>query len=112
MPARFRRRLIALGSGDPTRAICSTLIAQAFESVGYPILPEIMLEKIDDPACRDCYREIMHIRHYSLIAPRDFDISPYFAIIKPALSAALNFKARATPAIVRKPSALEAPSVA
>ena len=31
VPSRFRRRMIALGSGDPTRAICSTLIAQAFE---------------------------------------------------------------------------------
>ena len=93
VPSRFRRRLIALGSGDPTRAICSTLIAQAFESVGYPILPEITLEKLDDPACSDCYREILHVRHHSLIAPRDFDISPYFAIIKPALSGAFDFKA-------------------
>ena len=39
VPARFRRRMIALGSGDPTRAICSTLIAQAFGLVRYPILP-------------------------------------------------------------------------
>ena len=28
-----------------------------------------------------------------LIAPRDFDISPYFAIVKPALSGAFDFKA-------------------
>ena len=41
VPASWRRRMIALGSGEPTRAICSTLIAQAFESVGYPILPEV-----------------------------------------------------------------------
>jgi hypothetical protein len=88
LPTRLRRRLIALGSGDPTKAICSTLIAQAFESVGYPILPAVVLEKLDDPACRDCYREILHIRHYSLIAPRDFDISPYFAIVKPGLPSA------------------------
>ena len=27
VPSRLRRRLIALGSGDPTRAICSTVIA-------------------------------------------------------------------------------------
>ena len=97
VPSRLRRRLIALGSGDPTRAICSTLIAQAFESVGYPILPEIMLEKLDDPACSDCYREIMHVRHHSLIAPRDFDISPYFAVIKPAHAGAFDFTALAWP---------------
>lgn len=37
VPLQWRRRLLALGSGDPTRAICSTLIAQAFQSVRYPI---------------------------------------------------------------------------
>ncbi len=97
VPSRLRRRLIALGSGDPTRAICSTLIAQAFESVGYPILPEVVLEKLDDPACSDCYREILHVRHHSLIAPRDFDISPYFAVIKPAHAGAFDFTALAWP---------------
>ena len=40
-PVRWRRRLLAFGSGDPTRAICSTLIAEAFEQIRYPILPEI-----------------------------------------------------------------------
>ena len=30
VPFRYRRRLLEMGSGDPTRAICSTLIAQAF----------------------------------------------------------------------------------
>lgn len=30
VPVRWRRRMIALGSGEPTRAICSTLIAEAF----------------------------------------------------------------------------------
>jgi hypothetical protein len=29
--------------------------------------------------------EILHIRHSSLYAPRDFDVSPYFCIIKPTL---------------------------
>src|SRR5690606_17998137 len=41
VPTRFRRRMIALGSGEPTRAICSTLIAQAFQLVRYPILPRV-----------------------------------------------------------------------
>ncbi len=85
VPVRWRRRMIAFGSGDPSRAICSTLIAQAFQSVAYPILPEVRLEKSSDPACNDCYREVLHIRHYSLFAPRDFDISPYFEVVKPNL---------------------------
>lgn len=82
LPVSWRRRALALGSGDPTRAICSSLIAQAFQSVNYPILPEISEEHPIDPASQ---REILHIRHYSLYAPRDFDLSPYFEIVKPAL---------------------------
>ena len=91
VPVRWRRRMIAFGSGDPSRAICSTLIAQAFQSVRYPILPEVSLERSDDPACNDCYREVLHIRHHSLFTPRDFDISPYFEVVKPSL---LNFDYR------------------
>ena len=41
VPQRWRRRMIALGSGDPTKMICSALIAQAFDAVRYPILPKI-----------------------------------------------------------------------
>ena len=41
VPQRWRRRLMALGSGHPTRIICSALIAQAFEIVRYPILPKV-----------------------------------------------------------------------
>lgn len=82
---RRRRRLFALGSGDPTRAICSTLIAQAFQSVGYPILPEV--DRIPNGECDDCTDEILHIRHHSLFAPRDFDLSPFFEIVKPRVAA-------------------------
>jgi hypothetical protein len=85
VPIRWRRRLLALGSGDPTKAICSSLIAQAFQSIRYPILPESVVAKSKDPACMDCYNEFLHIRHHSLFAPRDFDISPYFQVIKPTL---------------------------
>lgn len=86
VPSSWRRRMIALGSGEPTKAICSTLIAQAFQSIRYPILPEVTQELIDDPDCRDCVRDILHIRHHSLFTPRDFDVSPYFEIVKPTLA--------------------------
>ncbi|MEK6735748.1 MAG: YiiX/YebB-like N1pC/P60 family cysteine hydrolase [Pseudomonadota bacterium] len=91
VPTRFRRRLLALGSGDPTRAICSTLIAQAFESVLYPILPEIERAWSDDPMHADCYAEIYRIRHHSLYTPRDFDISPFFDIIKPTIENGFDY---------------------
>ena len=35
VPVRWRRRMIAFGSGDPTRAICSTMIAEAYGSIRY-----------------------------------------------------------------------------
>jgi hypothetical protein len=85
VPRRWRRQLLALGSGDPTRAICSTLIAQAFQSIDYPILPDIYVEGELGAQARADYREWLHIRHYSLYAPRDFDVSPYFEIVKPVL---------------------------
>jgi hypothetical protein len=86
VPVRWRRRLIALGSGDPTRAICSTLIAQAFQSVRYPILPRIVCASWQRQAeSVYCQSEILHIRHHSLYAPRDFDLSPYFRIVKPMI---------------------------
>ncbi len=92
IPIRYRRRLIALGSGDPSRAICSTLIAQAFQSVSYPILPEIKREWLRNPDCKDCYAETYHIRHHSLYTPRDFDISPFFDIIKPTIINGFNYR--------------------
>ncbi len=93
VPTRLRRRLLALGSGDPTRAICSTLIAQAFQSVHFPILPEVKREWSDDPACADYYAEVYQIRHHSLYTPRDFDISPFFDIIKPTIEKGFDYQA-------------------
>ena len=82
VPVRWRRRMLAIGSGDPTRAICSSMIALAFQSVRYPILPKITITRD-----RGVRREILQIRHHALFVPRDFDLSPYFAIVKPHLVA-------------------------
>jgi hypothetical protein len=83
VPQAWRRRLLALGSGDPTRAICSTLLAQAFQTVPYPVLPVVEQRSTKDPLCPLCVEEILHVRHHSLFVPRDFDVSPYFQVIKP-----------------------------
>ncbi|GIL02297.1 MAG: hypothetical protein BroJett030_21960 [Alphaproteobacteria bacterium] len=93
VPVRWRRRMIAFGSGDPTRAICSSLIAQAYQSVGYPILPEITLAPGRAHAeSRYSRAEIMHIRHHSLFAPRDFDLSPYFEVVKPTIIHGFDYR--------------------
>ena len=88
VPQRWRRRMIAFGSGDPTKIICSALIAQAFDAVRYPILP-----KITRAASRKARREILHIRDSSLYMPRDFDISPYFEIVKPTIVHGFDYTA-------------------
>ncbi len=103
VPARMRRRMLALGSGDPTRAICSTLIAQAFELVNYPILPLINNVPSQDPMCPGCVHEILSVRHHSLFAPRDFDVSPYFAVIKPTLASGFDHRSLAWRDETREP---------
>lgn len=92
VPTSMRRRMLAFGSGDPTRAICSTLIAQAFQSIRYPILPIMHRHDASTPECSGCIAEAMHIRHYSLFAPRDFDVSPYFEIVKPWLVRGFDYR--------------------
>lgn len=92
VPLFFRRRMLALGSGDPTRAICSTLIAQAFQSIKYPILPTRNIEKTQTGEATFIEKEIFHIRHYSLFTPRDFDLSPYFTVIKPTIEVGFDHK--------------------
>lgn len=94
VPVRWRRRMISLGSGEPTRAICSTLLAQAFQSVRYPILPKIEKVEHHNHVASDFSRnEILHIRHHSLFTPRDFDLSPYFKVIKPTIEFGFDYKA-------------------
>lgn len=91
VPTRYRRQLISFGSGDPTKAICSTLIAQAFESIHYPILPRSDIENTGNVETkRD--EVVLRQRHYSHFTPRDFDLSPYFEIVKPTVRSHFDYK--------------------
>jgi hypothetical protein len=91
VPSSIRRRLLVLGSGEPTRAICSTFVAQLFQALRYPILPAV--DRRPNGDCNTCFDEILRIRHHSLFAPRDFDVSPYFAVVKPSLERGFDFRA-------------------
>lgn len=90
VPVRWRRRMLSLGSGEPTRVICSTLIAQAFQSIRYPILPRI--ECMQQAEQDSGVNELLYIRHHSLFVPRDFDLSPYFEVVKPTLAAGFDHR--------------------
>jgi hypothetical protein len=74
LPRRWRSCLFQHNSGTPTRTVCSTMIAEAFQSVKFPIMPLLA----DDTKMRITLRE----RSAKLFTPRDFDYSPYFEIIK------------------------------
>ena len=74
LPRRWRSSLFQHNAGNPTRTVCSTLLAEAFGAVDFPILPFIARD--EDGSVR------FFKRNPRLFAPRDFDYSPYFAIIK------------------------------
>jgi len=86
VPTQYRRDMLSLGSGEPTKAICSTLIAQAFQSINYPILPRSSLDEGSD-------EQLFEARHHTHYVPRDFDLSPYFCVVKPTLELGFDFHA-------------------
>lgn len=74
LPRRWRSSLFQHNAGRPTRTVCSTMIAEAFGFVQFPILP--LVKRFDDDKVQ------MFRRNPKLCTPRDFDYSPYFEIIK------------------------------
>lgn len=87
VPNRYRRAMLSLGSGEPTKAICSTLIAEAFQSISYPILPTSNGDPGKDGEVPQFYK-----RHFTHFTPRDFDLSPYFRIVKPTIEGGFNYQ--------------------
>lgn len=82
----------AIGSEDPTRARCSSLFAQAFHCFGYPTLPFFSEEESEDPWLSGVIEDCTRIRHHSLFAPGDFDLSPDFDIIKSTVESGFDPK--------------------
>ena len=74
LPRRWRSTLFSKHAGEQTRTVCSTMMAEAFHSVKFPILP--FAEKTDDGSIH------LYQRNPRLYTPKDFDYSPYFEIIK------------------------------
>jgi hypothetical protein len=74
LPRRWRSSLFEHNAGMPTRAVCSSLIASAFNRVNFPILP--FIDRDEDGSIR------FFKRNPRLFTPKDFDYSPYFNIIK------------------------------
>jgi len=73
-PRRWRSSLFENPNSPSARTVCSTIIAQAFQSVHFPILPLIKRSNKNGI-------ELYQLNPKTL-TPKDFDYSPYFDIIK------------------------------
>ena len=65
LPRRWRSTLFHHNAGRPTETICSTMMAEAFASVHYPIRP--IIHQTEDGRLK------LHKRNSKLISPPDFD---------------------------------------
>jgi hypothetical protein len=74
LPRKWRSSLFTHNPGRSTRTVCSTMIAEAFAFVQFPILP--LVKRYEDDQVQ------MFRRNPKLCTPSDFDYSPYFEIIK------------------------------
>jgi len=74
MPRRWRSTLFSANPGKSTQTVCSTMIAEAFGNIQFPILP--LVKRIEGN------RVQLFMRNPKLCTPSDFDYSPYFDIIK------------------------------
>lgn len=74
MPRRWRSSLFYNNPGASTKETCSSLIAEAFQSVDFPILPVMNVAK------KGGVELVQRIPR--LFTPSDFDYSPFFEIIK------------------------------
>jgi hypothetical protein len=106
VPRRFRRRALQFGSGEPTRVICSSLIASCFNRVRFPIVPRF--EQLPDspvpipagprlipwPRRSTVPTGIWRQVSPTLVTPRDFDLSPYFEIVKFNIIESMRFDYR------------------
>jgi hypothetical protein len=99
VPPRFRRQALQFGSGEPTRVICSSVIASSFHRVKFPIVPNYEhIAATTRPPTPPPKRRLWPIGSKpttgalqygalrmvspTLVTPRDFDLSPYFEIVK------------------------------
>lgn len=92
VPTRLREDALHFGSGKDTETICSSLLADAFAQIGFSILPQHirrkavhrgpLQERILGRPTRHTRSGILKARHSSLCVPADFDLSPYFDVIK------------------------------
>lgn len=90
LPGR-RRRVLRMGSLSSRAVICTSLIGRLFQTVGFPVLPEVSPAATAPPSRRlrvlpgrrpKHHAGVFRRRDPTLLTPRDFDLSPYFEVVK------------------------------
>lgn len=74
MPRKLFSSLFKFDQDSNKQTICSSLLAEAFHKVSFPILPKIIVNESN--------KIELIPRNPKLFAPGDFDYSPFFDIIK------------------------------
>lgn len=95
LPVRYRRRALRFGSGRSGHVICTSLLGRIFQEVGFPVLPSVahrvapgelgrrrrtLLDRLGRRGTMT--PAIYRRRHPTLLMPRDFDLSPFFEVVK------------------------------
>jgi hypothetical protein len=95
LPVRYRRRALRFGRPGSAKVICTSLLGRIFQDVGFPVLPEVAHRVAPgEPGRRrrtlfarlgrraEPWSAVYRRRHPTLLMPRDFDLSPFFEIVK------------------------------
>ncbi len=97
LPGRHREEVLRFGSGRSGQVICTSLLGRLFQRVGFPVLPSVTYsgdESLAEPAerrtlwsliarkPRQSYTGLYRRRHSTVLTPRDFDLSPFFQVVK------------------------------
>lgn len=95
LPVRFRDRVLRSGRGPANTAICTSLLGGLFHHVGFPVLPSITHPASPGAPARsrrglfrvlgrrrEPYAGVYRRRPPQMLMPRDFDLSPFFEVVK------------------------------
>jgi hypothetical protein len=106
LPPKRRKRVLRFGSGAARSVICTSLLGQLFAEVGFPVLPQVTYPDSPGGSERPARRPLLSVwsrraeghesvlqgRHPTLLMPRDFDLSPFFQVVKVGAPDVLDYE--------------------
>ena len=105
LPPKRRKRVLRFGSGAARSVICTSLLGQLFAEVGFPVLPQVTYPDAPGGSERprrpllsvwsrrgDGSDSVLQGRHPTLLMPRDFDLSPFFHVVKVGAPDVLDYE--------------------